>query len=100
MPRLRRRAARLSSALLFAALLLVPLIERGHMHASRDLAKPCAVCVVAHHSPAATAPVVAVAAPVVHAPVAVFTTPGAPLCGVHSPQSGRAPPLSSHIVAV
>jgi len=100
MKRPRHRAVRLSSALLLAALLLVPLIERGHSHTSRDLARPCAACVAAHHSPAATAPVVAVAAPVAQALIAVFASEGAPLRRAHSPQSGRAPPLPSHIVSV
>jgi hypothetical protein len=100
MKRLRHRAARLSSALLFAALLLVPLIERGHSHTNRDLARPCAACVAAHHSPAATAPTVAVVVPIARTPIAVFAPEGAPLRRAHSPQSGRAPPLPSHIVSV
>jgi hypothetical protein len=94
MKALRHRGARVASALLFAALLLVPLLESGHSHANRDLARPCAACVAAHHSPAATTPVVAVAATVGRAVVAVFAPVVAPARRDHSPQSGRAPPRS------
>ena len=68
-----RHVVRLSGALLFAALLLVPLVESGHSHANRDLARPCATCVATHHSPAAFAPVVAIAAPITLASAAVFS---------------------------
>jgi hypothetical protein len=98
MTALRHRAARIAGALVFAALLLVPLVESGHSHANRDLARPCAACVIAHHSPAVTAPIVAVAPIAAYAPVAVFASLVAPLRRDHSPQSGRAPPRSAHSV--
>jgi len=98
MTALRHRAARIAGALLFAALLLVPLVESGHSHASRDLARPCATCVVAHHSPAVTAPVIAVAATAASVPVAICAAIVAPSRRDHSPQSGRAPPHSTRIV--
>jgi hypothetical protein len=92
---LRQRVVRVSGALLFAALLLVPLAESGHSHANRDLARPCATCVATHHSPAAIAPVVAVAAPITRASAAAFSPTVAPARRDHSPQCGRAPPRSS-----
>jgi hypothetical protein len=95
---LRHRVIRLSGALLFAALLLVPLAESGHSHANRDLARPCAVCVATHHSPAAIAPVLAIAASITRASAAVFSPTVAPARRDHSPQSGRAPPRSSFFV--
>lgn len=91
---LRQRGGRLASVFFLAALLLVPLLESGHSHVDRDLAKPCATCVVTHHSPAATTPIVASAAPIAALAVAVFTTVASPVLRDHSPQSGRAPPLS------
>jgi len=80
-----------------AALLLVPLLESGHNHVDRDLAKPCATCVVTHHSPATTTAVVTTAAPVMLAAVTIFTTATAQVFRHYSPQSGRAPPLSLSI---
>jgi len=97
---LRHRAIRVAGAILFAALLLVPVLESGHSHANKDLARPCAVCVAAHHSPAATAPVVAVAGTVTRAATAVLAPSIAPLRRAHSPQSGRAPPLLTLVVSV
>jgi hypothetical protein len=88
------------SALFFAALLLVPLAERGHSHVDRDLAKPCAVCVVAHHSPAATAPLVSVGVASALTLVASVFAVTAPARHHHSPQSSRAPPASFHIAVV
>lgn len=91
---LRQSGIRLLSAVFFAALLLVPLVESGHSHARSDLAKPCVVCVAAHHTPAATTPTLSVVAPIAFAAVAVFPSISAPLRRDHSPQSGRAPPAS------
>jgi len=99
MKRPRHRATRIGGALLFAVLLLVPLLERGHTHQNRDLARPCAVCVAAHHAPAATTPVVALAAPLAETTIAFIVPSSAPLRRSHSPQLGRAPPLPSHIVS-
>ena len=92
---LHHRGTRIASALLFATLLLVPLVERGHSHANRDLARPCAACIAAHHSPAAPAPLVVVAT--TYCPTAIAELPRAlaPLRRDHSPHSGRAPPSSS-----
>jgi len=84
----------------FAALLLVPLVESGHSHAHRDLARPCATCVATHHSPAAIAPVVAIAAPITHASAAVCSPIVAPVRRDHSPRSGRAPPHPSFVDSI
>ena len=97
MKALRQRGVRWLSGLFLAALLLLPLLESGHNHVDRDLAKPCAICVVTHHSPVTTAPVIVTVAPVALAAVAIFATVASPVLGHHSPQSGRAPPRSSHI---
>jgi hypothetical protein len=97
---LRLRGARLLGAVFFAALLLVPLLESGHRHVDRDLAKPCAVCVVAHHSPAATAPVPALGAPFALVALASFAVVDAPIRLDCSPYCGRAPPRSTHIADV
>ena len=92
-----QRVRRLASVFFLAALLLVPVLESGHSHVNGDLAKPCATCVVTHHSPVASAAIVAAAAPVMLAAVAIFTTASSPVFRHHSPQSGRAPPLSFSI---
>lgn len=97
---LRLRGVRLLGAIFFAALLLVPLVERGHSHVDRDLAKPCAVCVVAHHSPAATALVVAFVVASALAFVAFVFAVAAPSGRTHSPATSRAPPGSFHIAVV
>jgi len=94
---LRHRGSRLASVFFLAALLLVPLLEAGHSHGDRDLAKPCATCVATHHSPAAATPIVTASAPVALTAVAVFASVASPVLRDHSPQSGRAPPLSFSI---
>jgi hypothetical protein len=93
---LRQRGKRFFIALFFAALVLVPLLESGHTHANGDLAKPCAVCVMAHHSPAAQAQIVLAAALTHLAPLAISTVVAPPARCDHSPQSGRAPPFALH----
>jgi hypothetical protein len=90
----RHRTARILSAIFFAALLLVPLLESGHNHADRDLAKPCTICVVAHHAPAASAPVLGIVAPITRTAVASVAPAAAPVSCDHSPKLGRAPPRS------
>ena len=97
---LRRRGVRLLSAIFFAALLLVPLAERGHSHVDRDLAKPCPVCAVAHHTPAAIAPVVAVGASAILVSFALVHAVDSPTPHARSPRRGRAPPASFHIAVV
>jgi hypothetical protein len=89
---IRQRSIRLASVVFLAALLLVPLLESGHSHAKSDLARPCPVCVAAHHSPATTAPVVSVAAFVKVAAVADFASVSVPARRDRSPHCGRAPP--------
>lgn len=100
MQALRHRSSRVLAAVFFAALLLIPLLESGHSHADRDLAKPCTICVVAHHAPAAASPVVAMAMPVGRATHAVVALVAAPASSDHSPISGRAPPRLLSVVEV
>src|SRR4051794_36635417 len=47
-----RTGTRVLRALFLAALLLVPTVLRGHHAAHAGAGRPCAVCVVAQHSPA------------------------------------------------
>jgi hypothetical protein len=100
MQSLRHSGIRLAGALLLAMLVFVPLVESGHSHASRDLASPCATCVVAHHSPATVAPTIALAASAAADAPAVFAPILAPARGDRSPRLGRAPPVTSFVVSV
>jgi hypothetical protein len=97
---LRQSGIRYAGTLLFAVLLLVPLVESGHSHANRDLARPCATCVVAYHSPAAVAPTIAVVPTTVAACTAVTAPSLAPERRHHSPRRGRAPPDTSFAVSI
>jgi hypothetical protein len=99
MRRLRHPSIRFAGVLLFAMLLFVPLVESGHSHADRDLARPCATCVVAHHSPASVAPTIAVVLATVAARAAVTAPNLAPAGRNHSPRRGRAPPDTSFAVS-
>jgi hypothetical protein len=91
----RHYGVRVAGALLFAVLLFVPLVESGHNHASRDLARPCATCIVAHHLPAAVAPAIAVASTTATAASTIVASTLAPAQRCHSPRRGRAPPSTS-----
>lgn len=95
----RHSGMRLAGALLLAVLVFVPLAESGHSHASRDLAGPCAMCVVAHHSPAAIAPTIALSDATAAAAAAVVIPTLPPTHRVHSPRLGRAPPAASLAVS-
>ncbi|MBI2963713.1 MAG: hypothetical protein HYY35_08155 [Deltaproteobacteria bacterium] len=96
----RQRCAYVVGAIVLAALLLVPFFERGHSHASRDVVRPCAVCVAAHHSPAAPVPLLALAAAAGAEGVAALAPAAAPVHRHRSPHSGRAPPLSAPSTSV
>jgi hypothetical protein len=91
---------RLLAAIFLAALVAVPLIEKGHEHGDFDRGRACATCVAAHHSPGATTPIVAALAPPSHwaehtwIPSLPFVSPLRPL------RSGRAPPASSRTTTV
>jgi hypothetical protein len=96
MQTLRAGVVRRLGVVALAAILLVPVTLGGHQHADHaSAARPCAICVVAHHAPLLGAPVVAVAAPVL---LRVATMPPVRLATTraHRPTKiGRAPPLAS-----
>jgi hypothetical protein len=96
----RHSGIRVAGAVLLAVLVLVPLGESGHSHASRDLTGPCATCVVAHHSPASVAPTIALCAITAAAAATVFAPSFSAAPGERSPRFGRAPPAPSFIVSV
>jgi hypothetical protein len=100
MQSLRHSGIRLAGALLLTVVVFVPLVESGHSHAGRDLAGPCATCLVAHHSPAAVAPTISLATTTARAAAAVFAPILAPARGEHSPRLGRAPPVMSSVVSI
>jgi hypothetical protein len=97
---LRQSGIRYAGALLLAVLLFVPLVESAHSHANRDLARPCATCVVAHHSPASVAPSIAVAPTTIAAGSTIIASSFAPAQLGHSPRRGRAPPTPSFSVSL
>jgi hypothetical protein len=99
MSRVRRRGARLASALSLIALLLVPVALASHVHADPLAGRSCAVCIAAHHSPAVTHAAPAVAAARVPAPVP-GTPPTCPPARLErAAHAGRAPPLPVLAVA-
>jgi hypothetical protein len=97
---LRQSGIRYARALLLAVLLLVPLVECGHGHGNGELARPCATCVVAHHSPAAVAPTIAVASATIAAGRTILAASFAPAQHGHSPHRGRAPPETPFSVSL
>ena len=90
---IRQIARRWATVCSLIGLLFVPIALSGHGHAAVGVSAPCAKCVVAHHSPAATAKAPSLVAPVLLASPVVATTPAtiayqpAPTC------VGRAPPI-------
>ena len=93
---LRQDDRRRLRAFLLVALLLVPLAFSGHRHANEATGTSgCATCVVVHHLPAVSGPVVAHVAPLLIALRLQGTDTGA-LPGDARPVAlGRAPPRSS-----
>jgi hypothetical protein len=87
-------------AILLAALLLIPLVTSGHHHAADATTGSCAICVVAHHTPATVAPPTASVAPSSVHRLTIVATIEAPEQRVHSPIAGRAPPFSSTVLAI
>jgi hypothetical protein len=92
-----RRGLRLLSVVFLAALVLVPLVESGHSHGDRDATRPCAVCVVAHHAPAATTSIAVQTVALAAAAPAVRSIVTVPAPVDRSPHSGRAPPSLPYI---
>ena len=97
MEALPRRARRETSALLLAALLLVPVFLSGHIHVGPS-PHPCSVCAVTHHAPIAGN----AALPALRAQFACFVAtprPAPAYARIHQARrTGRAPPSSSFTV--
>jgi len=55
---MQNRLPRFLAAVFLAALVLIPLFEQGHEHGDFERGRACATCIAAHHSPAASSPVV------------------------------------------
>lgn len=91
----RYRASRFLAVLFLGALVLIPLLERGHGHADLERGRPCTACVLACHSPAASVPVVTVATPVLHQMGVALVPYAAPARSCQFSHSGRAPPFSA-----
>lgn len=96
---LRRRGTRTAGIGLLVVLLLVPLALSAHGYTAHHDARPCAVCVVAHHSPAITTPVVAVASAFVAAVAPVLVGLAPETRAARSVHSGRAPPHAARTFA-
>src|ERR1700752_2145055 len=78
-----------------ATLLLVPVVLSGHRHAEHaSTARPCAVCVVAHHAPLLGVAIVTSVGLALRAFVQPLTPTAAPTVHHRSPAAGRAPPLA------
>ena len=94
---LRCAGTRSGRALLLVALLLVPLLASGHHADHTSPGRPCAVCLVAKHSPAVSTSLTAVSGPVLlslraaHAPIAQ------PLHRERPAETGRGPPPPSSL---
>ena len=99
-PVMPARGQRFLAVLFLAALVLVPLFEQGHDHGDLDRGRPCAACVVAHHSPAASAPAVWVFTHVLHFVEATLAPTLAPLSSSLISHPGRAPPSHSLTIRV
>lgn len=97
MRRVRQRWVRPVSALLLVAALLLPAALRAHRHAEHVAARPCAVCIVAKHSPIAGAEPVRVLAPLLVGRHTVQPTPAEPASRERPPRVGRAPPSSAAV---
>ncbi|HVN75201.1 MAG TPA: hypothetical protein VMT19_02710 [Thermoanaerobaculaceae bacterium] len=96
---LRRLGTRTAGITLLVVLLLVPLALGAHGHPGHTDARPCAVCVVAHHVPAIVTPTVAMAA-VLHSRIAPVVFGLAPeMRAARAAHSGRAPPRPSSALA-
>jgi hypothetical protein len=93
---LRQENRRRVGALVFVALLLVPLAFSGHLHANDvAAASGCATCLVVHHLPAVSAPIVAHVAPLLVALRLHAVDPAALPNDARPVALGRAPPRSS-----
>jgi hypothetical protein len=92
---LRRLGTRTAGIGLLVVLLLVPLALSTHGHAAHHDARPCAVCVVAHHSPAIATATVAVTSAFVAAVTPVVVGLALETRAAHSVHSGRAPPRAA-----
>lgn len=97
MRRLRHRLGRHAGRLALAALVVLALVARAHVHADEPSApSACHLCTVAHQAPLPVAPPLAVVAPLflvtALAPLACRGTVASRAGRVH----GRAPPAPPH----
>lgn len=99
---LQRKILRGGGVVVLTALMLVPLLFRGHAHASAHCgtSATCAVCVAIHFSPPLNGPVALHPAPALWSFTLVADSVTVPCKLYRSCSSGRAPPLSStsHVV--
>src|SRR5438128_992341 len=91
----RRSVRGVARVLFLVALLLVALALGGHGHANHQVARSCAVCLAAHHTPGLVTPGVGVAANFVEASAPLAVPELIPLPAARSPHRGRAPPLAA-----
>jgi hypothetical protein len=95
MSRLRYHALQRVGAIFIIALTLVPLALSGHHHTTAEGPESCcAICVAAHHAPAASLVLLPRIAPILHSFTFVATPVGAPVHVFRPFTAGRAPPLS------
>ena len=93
MQRHRRPSARRAGILFLLALLFIPVVLRGHQHANHMAnAHPCAVCVVAKHSPVVGTPVFAALTPLFQSVAAPPARAARPAWIERLAATGRGPP--------
>jgi hypothetical protein len=93
MQMLRHGFTRRAGVFCLAALLLVPILLRGHHAGHTANSHACAVCVVAKHSPAVRAPLLAGIAPVFESVATLPAPPVHPARQGLPAATGRGPPL-------
>ncbi len=94
MRRVRRSLAHHGGRVLLAALVVLSLLARAHVHADEPSARPpCQLCTVAHETPAAVAPLASVAPLLLVATLLLLAT-GRSVPARAPRTASRAPPAS------